>query len=184
MAREVAAALGVPLVDRGLPEVVATRLGIGAEAAEERSAEPKPLVERILGGLAIASPEGGMAEDIDEEVARGVEEAIREAAQAPCLILGRAAGLVLAGRAGVCKVFLHAPLDWRVARVRESLGCSQRQAEAETRRVDRARAAYVRDRYAVDWLDLTRYDLAVDSSVAGVDVTAATIVAFVRGMNR
>jgi cytidylate kinase len=180
VAKLVAASLGVPLVDQALPQVVATRLGIGLRSADERSAERKPLVERILDGLAIASPESGLPEDIDEEVARGVEAAIREAAAAPCVILGRAAGLVLAGRPDVCRVFVHAPAQWRIDRIRASLGCSLREAEAEMRRVDRGRAEYVRERYDADWRDLTRYDLAVDSSAAGPDGTAETIVTFAR----
>jgi cytidylate kinase len=179
--RRVAAALGVPVIDQELPVLVATRLGIAPGAAEQVVAEPKPLVERILEGLAISSPEGGTPDDIDEDVSRGVETAIREAAAVDCVILGRAAGIVLAGRPDLFRVFVHAPLAWRAQRIGELLRCDERTARSEIARVDRARAAYLRERYKVDWTDATRYELAIDTSVLGIEGTAQVIAGLVRG---
>jgi cytidylate kinase len=178
--RRVAAALGIPLVDQELPVLVATRLGIAQRAAEQVVAEPKPLVERILEGFAMSAPEGGAADDIDEDVSRAVEASIREAAAGDCVILGRGAGLLLAGRPGLFRVFLHAPLAWRAARIAELLRCDEKTARAEVARVDRARGTYIRDRYNAEWTDATRYELAIDTSLLGIEGTAAEIVSLIR----
>jgi cytidylate kinase len=180
VARRLSALLGLPLVDQELPVVVATRLGIAPAAAAQVVAEPKPLMERILGGWAVSAPEIGQSEDIDAAVTREVESAIREAAEHPCIILGRGAGLVLRERNDVLRVFVHAPLQWRGERVARLLSCGAKEAAAEVQRVDRARKAYVLERFGVDWDDAQLYALTADTGVLGIEGAADAIAAAAR----
>ncbi len=78
------------------------------------------------------------------------------------------------------RVYVHAPLAWRAARVAQSLGIDEAAARAEIARIDEARRTYARDGYRVHAGDVHNYDLAIDTSRFGVDGTAGIIVAAVR----
>jgi cytidylate kinase len=186
--RIVAEGLHAALVHDELPAVVATRLGISREAAEGVGSRPPRFAERLLRGLAAATPEATAAcpapDEIDTAYVREIERVVRERVElGPCVILGRAAGRILLGRPDLVSVFLHAPVAWRTARVIDSLGCSEREARREIERVDTARAAYTRERYGVEWHDASQYTLALDVAACGVEETADLIVRAARAVS-
>ncbi len=187
--RLVADQLEAALVHDDLPAVVATRLGISREAAEAVGSGPPRFAERLLRGLAASTPEASHAcpppDEIDDAYVREIERAVRErAAAGACVILGRAAGSILAGRPDLVTVYLHAPLAWRIARVMDSLGCGEREARREIERVDAARAAYTRERYGIAWRDAAQYTLAADVAACGIEGTADLIVRAARALAR
>ncbi|HTX59665.1 MAG TPA: cytidylate kinase-like family protein [Verrucomicrobiae bacterium] len=184
IAARAAQALGYELIDRQLPVVVAKRLSVTPEEVEAGEDTGRSVGERLLTGLELATPElaaQSAQEPFDEELLRAVQTAIREyAARGNAVIVGRAAGIVLGARPDVVRVFMHAPRDWRVARVVESLGVDERTAGGEIDRVDRARAAHVRDWYGATFGDSRLYDLSIDTRTFGAQSSAALIVAAVR----
>ncbi|HZY98203.1 MAG TPA: cytidylate kinase family protein, partial [Candidatus Baltobacteraceae bacterium] len=95
VAQRVAGELGYEYVDRQLPVVVAKRLSVSPEAVEASEDTGRTLGERWITSLERATPElaqGSMAEDFDEEMLRGVQEAVREyAAHGDVVIVGRGA---------------------------------------------------------------------------------------------
>lgn len=95
-----------------------------------------------------------------------------------CVIVGRAADYVLRGRKNVVRVFVHAPVEYRVGRVMEVCGDSPSEAKRNIRRSDKARASYYRHISGQRWGDAKNYELSVDSSV-GVEKTAELIVQYV-----
>lgn len=96
-----------------------------------------------------------------------------------CVIVGRAADYVLREHKNVVRVFVHAPLDYRIRRVMEVYGDTLREAKRNIRRSDKARASYYRHISGRRWGDAENYELTVDSS-AGLEETAAIIVAYAR----
>lgn len=184
IARRVAGELGYTYVDHQLPVVVAKRLRVSPETVEaNENAEPS-LGERFLTGLERATPELAAASAIvpfDRELLRAVQDAVREyAAAGNAVIVGRGASAILGARPGVLRVFIHAPRRWRVGRVAEAMRATASVAEAELDRVDRARAAYVREWYQLEFGNPQNYDLCIDASRLGVDESTALIVAAVR----
>ena len=106
---------------------------------------------------------------------------MREAAEAgDVVIVGRLAGAILAGRGDLVRVFVSAPLAWRIAHVAESLGIGSAAAKDEVNRIDEARRAYAREQYRVSWGDPRNYDLVLDSSRFGIDGSGDVIAAAVR----
>jgi cytidylate kinase len=164
--------LAYHLVDEELPMVVATKLGITQEAAERVGSAPKTLPERILRGFLNVTPEAGGSRDtldIDTEYVREVEQAVREAAAKDnCIILGRVAGSILSESANVLRVFLHAPLPWRIKQIMKHLNCDEKTARAEIARVDDARVQYAREYYKIDRNDARLYHITIDVSRFGV----------------
>ena len=94
-----------------------------------------------------------------------------------CVIVGRAADYVLREHKNVVRVFVHAPLDYRIRRVMEVYGDTLRVAKRNIRHSDKARASYYRHISGRRWGDAENYELTVDSS-AGLEETVAIIVAY------
>ena len=184
IAARAAELLGYEFVDRQLPVVVAKRLGISPSDVEANEDATPSVGERFLTGLELATPElakPSMGPDYDEEMVRAVREAVREyAARGNVVIVGRGAGAILGRRADVLRVFMHAPRDWRIAHVVEALAVDTKTAAREVDRMDKARAAYLRDWYACTFGDPQLHDLAIDTASCGAEGSANLIAAAVR----
>jgi cytidylate kinase len=182
----VASTLEYELLTDALSRRVAARLGTSAEEVAERASSGLSLPERMLTGLGEATPEAFSAQDapavdFDESVRREIERAIRDRAEAGnVVILGRNAGAVLGSRPGLVRVFLTAPLEWRVARIVASFGVSRAQALADIERIDAARRKIAKDRYKVSWCDARSYDLTLDVARVSIAGAVEVVVAAVR----
>jgi cytidylate kinase len=168
IAKRAADELGYEYVDRQLPVVVAKRLSIPTEEVEANEDTGRSLGERWINSLELATPElaeSSTAEPFDKELLRAVQDAVRDyAAHGNVVIVGRGAALVLGTRPDVLRVFLHAPRDWRIEHIAGGLNVDRKTAENEVDRVDRARAAYLRDWYGAAFGDPHHYDLCIDAS--------------------
>ncbi len=183
VSRTVAGLLGYRLVDEQLPVVAAAWLGTSADVVETVAERPRGYGERVLEQLGGGVPEVAQppaSDPFPAEARQAIEAAVREEATAgDAVILGRMAGAVLGRRDDVVRVFLHAPLAWRVEHVVASLGVGEAAARAEIARIDEARRTYAREGYRVTWGDARSYDLVLDTSRFGVHGSAAAIVAAV-----
>jgi cytidylate kinase len=184
VSRALAELLGYRLVDEELPVVAASRLGTSADIVQTLAERPRGFGERVMEQLGGGLPEAAQPPADDPqpgEMRRAIEDAVREEATGgDVVIVGRMASAVLAGRADLLRVFIHAPMDWRVAHVVESLHVGEAAARAEIGRIDEARRTYAREGYRVTWSDPRNYDLVLDSSRFGVTGSAGVIAAAVR----
>ena len=94
------------------------------------------------------------------------------------MIVGRAADFVLDGRPHLVRVFLHADLARRVARVAAREGVPEAEARKLVRTADRRRAAFYN--YFTDrtWGDVRTYDLCLDTDRVSPEQAVAVIRAF------
>jgi cytidylate kinase len=182
IAERVAAELGYEYVDRQLPVVVAKRLSISPEDVEANEDTGRSLGERLLTSLERGTPElaaASTAEPFDQELLRAVQDAVREyAGHGNVVLVGRGAGAILGPRPDTLRVFMHAPRAWRIAHIVDTMHVDGKTAEAEVDRVDRARAAYLRDWYGIAFGDPHLHDLCID--VSRVPKAAELIVSVVR----
>ena len=88
----------------------------------------------------------------------------RIAENGSCVIVGRAADDVLKEHPDVVRIFIKAPLKWRIERIMSVYNDSREQAEINIRRSDTARAAYYKNISGQEWGDESMYDFVVDSS--------------------
>jgi cytidylate kinase len=86
------------------------------------------------------------------------------AGQGNLLFIGRAAQVILGGRAGVLHVRVIAPRGMRIERVRTHCHVSAEVATALVDASDQSRAAYLRRHYRVRWDDPALYDLILNMS--------------------
>jgi len=165
--------------------LVALELGTTPAVVASVESRPPNFGERVLGALSGALPELSQpapqpADDLEAGIRREVERLIHAAAEiGNAVVFGRFGAGILGSRPDVLRVFIHAPLEWRIAHVRESLNMDAARAKIEITRIDDARRGYAWDAYRLAWDDAHSYDLAIDSSRFDVAGAAATIAAAV-----
>ena len=79
-----------------------------------------------------------------------------------CVIIGRCANHILKDKCS--SVFIHAPFEYRVKNVMNRLDRTEKSARTMIRKIDKERRSYYE--YFTDerWLDMSQYDLCIDSS--------------------
>ncbi len=181
VARALEARTGFHLVEDQIAAAVAARLQISEESVVEHLETPPPLGERILSGLLGGVPEIGTgphpsALDLGRNVRSEIEATIRQVAEeGDAIIVGWIANMILGPRPDVLRVFLHAPLDWRIARIIESFHLDANAARREVERVDSERRTFAKTEYRLAYGDPHQYDLVLDTARFGIEGTADVI---------
>ena len=172
--RKLSEALNVPYYDRDLLRRAEEVSGINERlfgAADERIGfkEMISAAEKVYTGE-ILPP------DSDDYISTAnlfafQAKVIKEMAQnESCIILGRCANYLLADRKDLLRVFIHAPLEAREARVASySLAWSPREISRHIRVEDKRRAAYYHYYTGEEWRDAAGYDFSLDSEALGED---------------
>jgi cytidylate kinase len=90
---------------------------------------------------------------------------VKEAAEGGnCVIVGRGSAYYLQNRSDAYHVFVYAPFDERVRRLRAG-GKSEREAAHLVETVDRDRAAFIKQYFGVEWPDRHRFHLMINSKI-------------------
>ena len=96
------------------------------------------------------------------------------AAAGNCVIVGRGAPYLLRGRPDTFHVFVYAPLEEKIRRVR-ALGKSEAEAVELVGAIDQDRAIFVKKYFGKEWPSRDLYHLMINSKV-GDDVVVRTIL--------
>ena len=100
-------------------------------------------------------------------------------AKESCVIVGRCADYVLRGYDGVINVFVTAPLESRIARVRDEYGEQADNYSVYIKKKDKNRIAYY-NYFADDaWGKVQTYDISVNSDI-GIDRSADILTDYIR----
>jgi cytidylate kinase len=180
----VAEQLGVPFLDRQIPDVVARETGLPKGAVEDVDEEPRPRVERLISTVGRASTIGGGGAgslerlDLHERGVRAyIERLIARTGVSGGVILGRGGMVVLRGSPVALHVYLQGSPEARLRRAMEISGVDRATARRRQRIEDEARRGYVRRAYGVDGDDPGLYHLILDSTVLDSDTCVALILA-------
>lgn len=186
----VAAALGLPFVDRAVPAGVARKLDVPLDQAQQRDERTDHGLWRVVSSMALVpemSGAGPLAYHTfsDEHAFREkTEEVLHEIADSGGVVLGRAAAIVLADRPDTLHVRLDGPVELRVAQAVARTGKPEAEVRRALRSNDAARAAYVRNFYRTDPRDARHYHLVLDTTAIPWAAAAELIVvaAHARGL--
>jgi len=180
IAGEVAKRLGWKLWDQLLTEEIARRLDCDCHAVEEHQERRDPAYYRLLKAFMHGSFEGSLnaprLKMVDTDCVREVvQKILPEIADAGnCVIVGRGSAYYLGGRPDAFHVFVYAPFQERVRRLR-STGKSEKEAIELAETVDRDRADFIKRYFDVEWPGRHRFHLMVNSGM-GDDVAVETIL--------
>ncbi len=186
LAALVAQQLGVPLLDHEIIARAAHAAGV-SEQALQASQRHSGLLSRMLENLGRFGASGGEGVAMEglsssalfatsADFRRLLEKVLREVAESgPAVIVGHAGQVILRDTPGTLHVFVHAPVEYRAARIAHAEQLSPVAARAEVEQSDRERVRFYRSAYHADWYDLRLYDLVVDTSILTVHGAAAMI---------
>ena len=108
-------------------------------------------------------------------------EIILQAAQGPCVIIGRRADQVLEKLPNLVRVFITAEKEDRIRTVSESEHLDAEEARKRIEDIDRHRAEYYGELTGKAWGQADNYDICINTSVMGWDGAVFTIKNAVEG---
>ena len=170
VAKELGEALGWKVLNRAITVEVAAQLALPlelAEAHDERAASGWARLLENFSKYSAALPDPSTTTDASSDEIRlklATEVVLRDAAAGHAVIVGRAAAVVLGDRPDALHIRFDGPRPARISQGAAALGLSLAEAELKLQQTDRARAAYVKELYGLDWRDPTLYHLVIDST--------------------
>lgn len=172
---------GIAYYDREILNLAAKESGFCAEVFERNDEKNRFL--RTLGNIIPFI--GGGATYYDNELSnenlfRIQSEAIRKAAaDHSCIFIGRCADYVLRDNPRCVNVFIAADMKDRVANVMKWNNCTAEKAQEIIEKGDSERASFYNFYSSGTWGAASTYHLCINSSVLGIEQTAALIKDFV-----
>ncbi len=100
-----------------------------------------------------------------------------------CVIVGRAADYVLRNYENVIKIFIYAPLPYRIKNIMEMYKDSKNEARKNIEKSDKNRASYYELISGQTWGKTENYDLCIDSSI-GKEKTAQIIYEYIKNITK
>lgn len=172
---------GIEYYDREILTLAAKESGFCAEVFEKNDEKNRFL--RTLGNI-IPFIGGGTTyynnELSNENLFRIQSEAIRKAAtDHSCIFIGRCADYVLRDYPRCVNVFIAADMKDRIANVMKWSNCTVEKAEEIIEKGDSQRADFYNFYSSGTWGAADTYHLCINSSVLGIEQTAAFIKEFV-----
>jgi cytidylate kinase len=188
----VAKRLGVPLLDREVPEAVAKETGLSeAAVADVDDEEPRSRIDRLVATLGrvstMSGAVGGSVERLDlqeREIRSRIEEFLARSSVSGVVAIGRGGMIVLRSVPWALHVYLGGAAEARVQYRMALDGIDHRTAEERRAISDRSRMGYVRRAYGVDGTDPSLYHLMLDSTAIEVDTCVELIVAASQARSR
>lgn len=187
VAKLVAAELGIDVYDKNLLMLTAKESGLAPEVFDASDEKPGALgrFARLLGIRGSVYSDSQMFSErsvmSEDELFSLQSSMIREiAAKGSGVFVGRAADYVLREHPRMMSVFITADLQDRISRVAERRGISDVEAERFIAEAERKRSNYYNYYTFKKWGDSASYDTCLNSSLLGIEATAALIVQIYR----
>jgi cytidylate kinase len=180
IAGKLAGRLGWKLWDELLTIEIARIMGCDCPTVEEREERRDALHYRLFKAFMRGSFEGTLNAQrvrmVDADCIReAAEKVVLEAAKkGNCVIVGRGSAYYLQSNPAAFHVFLYAPLEEKVQRLRR-MGKSEDEAYLLAETVDQDRAEYIKQYFKVEWPTRQIYHLMINSSL-GDEVVVDTIL--------
>lgn len=178
IAAHLARYLNWKLIDKCLIFDIAKMANVDVEAVKRLDEHPDPLLSRMSrlfwGGAAergVVNPDHFDCKKMTE-LTRSVF--LKAADEGERVIVGRGAPYILAGREDTFHVFLYAPRDYKIKRVRKYCTCDDH-AEQVIDTADKERAAFIRQHFRIEWPERHVYNLMLNTAV-GEDAVVETIL--------
>jgi cytidylate kinase len=182
----VAKKLDWSLLDNGVVDAVATRMGLSVAEVRDREERVPSLVERLTSAMAMGSQEwmSPIAEakrPTDEQLIEVTRHIIEEAiARGPLVVVGRGTQEMLAEREDTLHVFCYAARKALIARTIQREGVSAEEAARLVDGTNKERDQWVRLHWERDRRAHENYDLSVNTGRLGIEGAAQLIVSAAR----
>ena len=178
---KVADQLGIPCYDKTVNELTASLSGFPIETiagSEDKTSMGLDYSGYVYGyGLFSANHFLPIYDQIFIAQSNAI---IKLAREGDCVIVGRCAAELLGKQNIPClNVFIHAPLDERIARIRTRHNITEAEARRFIRKNDKARANYHKKYAFTEWGKTQNYHMTLSSSI-GIDKVVKIIIAAIK----
>jgi cytidylate kinase len=180
IAEKIARRLDWKLWDQLLTDEIARRMECDCREVEQHEERRDPAFYRLLKSFMRGSFEGSLnarrLKMVDTECVREVVLQILPeiAEEGNSVIVGRGSAYYLGTRPDTFHVFIYAPFEERIRRLR-STGKSEKEAFELAETVDQERADFIKQYFDIEWPDRHRFHLMVNSGM-GEDAAVETIL--------
>jgi Cytidylate kinase-like family len=180
IAQKIADRLGWKLWDQLLTCEIARLSNCDQSQVEIREERVDPLYYRLFKSILRGSFEGSLnvhrLKLLDaDSIFRITERVVQEAASAGnCVIVGRGSQHFLRNRGDTLRVFLFAPREEKVRRLRAG-SMSDREAEELVDTVDRERAAFIEKYFHMEWPNRSLYHAMLNTATGNETVIQAIL---------
>lgn len=178
--------LEIPFYDKELLRAAAEESGLCEKLFNNFDERPKSLLYSIaMDSYMFTLPGAGVSDSLEQQVYQATFDTIkRVAGEGPCVIIGRCADYALADWDNVLSLFVHAPLERRIAAVARRQNLDADRARQQVLRTDKRRAAYYEYYSSKKWGVVDSYDFCLNSSVFGQEETVELIETLVQMKER
>lgn len=181
--KKIAEELGIAFYDKELLQIASRESGLGKEFFEEMDEKKS---HSIFGGL--LNLQNTFSDEFytnyylsNETLFKIQSDVIRNLAEREsCLFLGRCADYVLKDSPRCLNVFISADPEERIRRTATLRQVSETKAREIIIKTDKKRAEYYRFYSNKTWGAAESYHLCINSSVLGIEETAAFLLRFIR----
>ena len=178
IAAQIARRLDWKLIDKCLLFDIAKMANVDVEAVKKLDEQPDPFLARISRLFWGGGAERGVLNTDQFDCNKMTELThsvfLKAAEEGHRVIVGRGAPYHLAGREDTFHVFLYAPRDYKIERVRQYCTCDDH-AEQVIDTADRERAAFIRQHFHIEWPERHVYHMMVNTAV-GENAVVETIL--------
>lgn len=165
--------LGIPLYDKELINLIAEKENIEVSLLESYD-EMKPDLDNYTVRNIMPDYQISMAKKVYAAYSRTI---LTLGEKEPCVIVGRCADVILPDSV---RIFVHADLDYRLARIKAREGLSESETRKLIRKMDNRRRDYRKFYCELDWGTITDYDLSLNIGKIGMDGALETVLAYVK----
>ena len=184
IARKLAERLGWKLWDQLMTDEIARQMDCESRAVEEHGERQDPLYYRLFKSFLRGSYEGSINAPklnlVDSETILKISRRVVEhaAEKGNCVIVGRGSQQFLKNRPDTLRIFLYAPREDKVRRLR-ARGKSEKDAEELVDTVDRERADFIQKYFNSEWPDRPIYHSMLNTAI-GNECVANMILSLVQ----
>lgn len=171
--KKLAEQLDIAFYDKEIISLAAKESGLAEEYLESTNESRSPFFMYNVYGYANIYQVPELIYIAESNVIRSLAE------KGPCVFIGRNAARALEDSENLIKVFIHAPLEYRIKYAKDVYGDNPKNEKGYILGRDKGREEYSRVFSGYKWRDLRNYDITVDSSV-GVDATVDAIKTYVQ----
>lgn len=174
----VARQLGIRCIDKELLRATAENSGFSENILKQYDeVGSKSLLYSLVTGL---SPSSNTVPPLPVQVYLEQFKTIQQLAdQESCVFIGRCSDYALRDHENLIRVFIHAPLPYRIRRICRRNEVDERTAKDRIAKIDRSRAAYYNQFTSQKWGSTKNYDLTLDTSKVGIAGAVSVILHYI-----
>lgn len=178
--RRLAKELGIKLYDKELLKLVAEESGICEKVLEHYDEKPtNSLLYSIV--MDVYPSMNYVGTTLNQQIYQAQYDAVRKLGDGgSCVIVGRGADYILRDHPHLTTVFVHASMEFRIARVTEFEHISESKARDMILKADKKRASFYNFQTEKKWGVASSYNLSVDTSDLGIDNAIELIKTYAR----